>query len=145
MDVSAVISDCSGRMVGMKTSASVHRDELLSEADADRLAELMQALASPVRLRILSALRGGAITVTELTARLALGQTTVSNHLRVLRHLSLVAGDRRGRHIYYALFDKHVVELLDEAVGHIEHLPTPADGPLARSIAPALANGHPDS
>ena len=116
-------------MVGMKISPAARREELLSEADAERLAELMQALASPVRLRILSALRGGAITVTELTARLELGQTTVSNHLRVLRHLSLVAGDRRGRHIYYALDDEHVVELLDEAVGHIEHLPRSAAQP----------------
>lgn len=110
-------------MVAVKTSAMGHQGELLSEADAERLAELMQALASPVRLRILSALRGGPMTVTELTERLALGQTTVSNHLRLLRHLSLVSGDRRGRHIHYALFDEHVVELLDEAVGHVSHLP----------------------
>lgn len=109
-------------MVRVKAATPVRKTDVLSEADAARLAELMQALASPVRLRILSALRGGPLAVTELTTRLMLGQTTVSNHLRVLRHLSLVAGERRGRHILYALFDEHVVELLDEAVGHIEHL-----------------------
>ena len=113
-------------MVDVRLPARAREEELLNDADAERLAELMQALASPIRLRILSALRGGSITVTELTARLALGQTTVSNHLRVLRHLSLVAGDRRGRHIFYALFDEHVVELLDEAVRHIDHLPRSA-------------------
>lgn len=83
----------------------------------------MQALASPLRLRILSALRGQPRTVTELGEFLDAGQTTVSNHLRLLRHLSLVTGRRDGRHVHYALFDDHVSELLDEAIGHLGHLP----------------------
>ncbi|MGX5769798.1 ArsR/SmtB family transcription factor [Microbacterium trichothecenolyticum] len=95
----------------------------LSAAEAERLAEIMQGLASPVRLRILSVLRLRPSTVTELADLLAVGQTTVSNHLRLLRHLDLVSGTRDGRHIHYALFDDHVTELLDEAVGHLDHLP----------------------
>lgn len=83
----------------------------------------MQALASPLRLRILSALRGQPRTVTDLGELLDAGQTTVSNHLRLLRHLSLVTGRRDGRHVHYALFDDHVSELLDEAIGHLGHLP----------------------
>lgn len=97
---------------------------MLTDAEAEQLAEIMQALASPVRLRILSALRLRARTVTELGELLDAGQTTVSNHLRLLRHLSLVTGRRDGRHVHYALFDEHVSELLDEAVGHLEHLAT---------------------
>lgn len=95
----------------------------LSVADAERLAEIMQALASPVRLRILSALRMQAHSVTALSEQLEVGQTTVSNHLRLLRHLSLVTASRHGRHIHYSLFDSHVSELLDEAIGHLVHLP----------------------
>lgn len=98
--------------------------EPLSAAAAERLAEIMQGLASPVRLRILSVLRERASTVTELSARLEVGQTTVSNHLRLLRHLDLVNGARDGRHIHYTLFDDHVTDLLDEAIGHLEHLPS---------------------
>ena len=81
----------------------------------------MQALASPVRLRILSLLRTGPRTVTELSERLDLAQTTLSNHLRLLRHITLVTGHRVGRHIHYALFDDHVADLLDEAIGHLRH------------------------
>ncbi|MFV0433463.1 MAG: ArsR/SmtB family transcription factor [Leucobacter sp.] len=95
----------------------------LSVSGAERLAEIMQALASPVRLRILSVLRARPSTVTELAEQLEVGQTTVSNHLRLLRHLDLVAGDRDGRRIHYALFDDHIAELLDEAIGHLGHLP----------------------
>ena len=95
---------------------------VLSVTEAERLAEIMQALASPVRLRILSVLRARPSTVTELSEELGSGQTTVSNHLRLLRHPSLVVGSRDGRHVHYALFDEHVAELLDEAVGHLSHL-----------------------
>lgn len=95
----------------------------LAVGDAERLAEIMQGLASPVRLRILSMLHARPSTVTELSAQLEIGQTTVSNHLRLLRHLSLVTASREGRHIRYAVFDSHVAELFDEAIGHLEHLP----------------------
>ena len=105
-------------------SADTRRDmSPLSAVEAERLAEIMQALASPVRLRILSALSARPSTVTELSEQLQVGQTTVSNHLRLLRHLSLVTGSRDGRHIHYSLFDDHVSDLLDEALGHLAHLP----------------------
>lgn len=110
-----------GETEGQRVVAHDHWDTLSPE-DAERLAEIMQALASPVRLRILSALREGPLTVTELSDHLGAGQTTVSNHLRLLRHLSLVSGTRNGRHVSYALFDSHVEDLLAEAVSHLDHL-----------------------
>lgn len=100
-----------------------HGPNPLSVTDAERLAEIMRALASPVRLRILSVLRSRPSTVTELSNQLEIGQTTVSNHLRLLRHLYLATGSREGRNIHYALFDAHVTELLDDAIGHLEHVP----------------------
>ncbi|OJX65492.1 MAG: transcriptional regulator [Micrococcales bacterium 73-13] len=107
----------------MKATATTGSRADLSEEQAERLAEVMQALASPVRLRILSVLSEGPITVTELSERLSVAQTSVSNHLRLLRHLSLVSGTRDGRNIFYNLFDDHVGDLLHEAVGHVAHLP----------------------
>ena len=49
-------------------------------------------------------------------------QSAVSHQLRLLRHLGLVEGSRRGRSISYALYDEHVAELLDQAIYHAEHL-----------------------
>jgi len=112
-----------GTMMNMTGIETRREAGSLSVAEAERLAEIMQALASPVRLRILSALSVQPGTVTDLSEHLRIGQTTTSNHLRLLRHLSLVIGTRAGRHIHYSLFDDHVSELLDEAVGHLEHLP----------------------
>lgn len=116
-------------MVRMRIPQAAPQHGVLSESDAQRVSEIMHALASPVRLRVLSALRGGPVTVTELSERLALGQTTVSNHLRLLRDLSLVNGVRQGRHIFYSLFDEHIVDLLDQAVDHVLHLTRTASYP----------------
>lgn len=93
----------------------------ITDSEADYLAQVMGALASPVRLKILAYLRSGEHTVTSICQAINENQTTVSNHLRLLRHLSLVSGERSGRHIYYTLYDTHVVDLLDEAIGHFRH------------------------
>lgn len=94
----------------------------LDPAAAIKVAETLQALASPNRLLILTRLRQSPCTVTDLSAAVGMEQPAVSNQLRLLRALGLVAGDRAGRNIVYRLFDNHVAQLLDEAVYHIEHL-----------------------
>lgn len=111
-----------GRMVLMTTTQpGVATPSPLTAVEAERLAAVMQGLASPTRLRILSVLRTGPATVTELCAHLDAGQASVSNHLRLMRHLELVTGSRSGRHIHYSLFDKHVTAVYDEAVRHLGH------------------------
>jgi ArsR family transcriptional regulator, nickel/cobalt-responsive transcriptional repressor len=86
------------------------------------LAETMQALATPSRLRILGRLHAGPSSVNELAAAVGMEPSSVSHQLRVLRHLGLVVGRRDGRSIVYDLYDDHVGELLEQAVGHVEHL-----------------------
>ena len=93
----------------------------LSEEMAREVAETMQALATPSRVRILSRLAGGECSVGVLAGDLGMEQSAVSQQLRILRHLGLVVGERSGRQIIYALHDDHVRDLLGEAVSHTEH------------------------
>jgi ArsR family transcriptional regulator, nickel/cobalt-responsive transcriptional repressor len=94
----------------------------VSPETARSVAETMQALATPSRVRILSRLGAGACAVGELARELGMSQPAVSQQLRVLRHLGLVVGERDGRQVIYALHDEHVRSLLSEAVSHTEHL-----------------------
>lgn len=94
----------------------------LDPSSAAKVAETLQALASPNRLLILTRLRQSPCTVTDLSAAVGMEQPAVSHQLRLLRTLGLVAGDRTGRNIVYRLYDNHVAQLLDEAIYHIEHL-----------------------
>jgi ArsR family transcriptional regulator, nickel/cobalt-responsive transcriptional repressor len=94
----------------------------LSARTATSVAETMQALATPSRVRILSRLGAGPCSVGQLAREIEMGQPAVSQQLRVLRHLGLVVGERDGRQVIYALHDDHVGALLSEAISHTEHL-----------------------
>jgi ArsR family transcriptional regulator, arsenate/arsenite/antimonite-responsive transcriptional repressor len=63
------------------------------------------ALSDRVRRRILSAPgEEGELTVTDITERVgAVGRTTISSHLRVLRTSGIVRERRVGRNRYYSL------------------------------------------
>ena len=101
------------------------RDTPPARLDADSAAAVaatLQALTAPSRLLILSRLRDSAATVTQITEAVGMEQSAVSQQLRLLRTMGLVANVRTGRTITYSLYDNHVARLLDEAVYHSEHL-----------------------
>jgi ArsR family transcriptional regulator len=57
-------------------------------------------------LRILEMLVSGESSVSELTASVAVGQSLMSHHLRILREAGLVADRRRGRWVHYAIVEQ---------------------------------------
>lgn len=69
----------------------------------DECAPVLRAVAEPIRLRLLSLLREGPLHVAEITARLGVQQYQTSRHLAALLTLGLVARERRGQRVYYAL------------------------------------------
>ena len=89
---------------------------------AQKVAETMQALAAPSRVRILSRLAVGACSVNELAEAVEMSQPAVSQQLRVLRYLGVVIGTREGRSVVYELHNRHVTALLAEAISHAEHI-----------------------
>ena len=66
-------------------------------AEAARLAALLDVLGDPTRLAILRHLQGGEHRVVELTEHLGLAQSTVSQHLAILRSAGLVSTHSHGR------------------------------------------------
>lgn len=91
------------------------------EVPAEGIAEILHALSTPSRVRILLRLARGPSPVGELAAAIGMEQSAVSHQLRVLRHLGFVVGDRDGKQVCYRLHDQHVARLLREAVHHVEH------------------------
>ncbi|MCB9661511.1 MAG: winged helix-turn-helix transcriptional regulator [Sandaracinaceae bacterium] len=62
---------------------------------------VFQALADPSRRAIFESLTHGESAVKDLTARFAISQPAVSQHLAALREAGLVSGRREGRCVYY--------------------------------------------
>jgi ArsR family transcriptional regulator, arsenate/arsenite/antimonite-responsive transcriptional repressor len=78
----------------------------LDESGAQVLAGGFAALADPVRLRLLNILataEAGEVCVCDLTTPVGRSQPTVSHHLRILTEAGLVAGDKRGRWVWYRI------------------------------------------
>lgn len=96
--------------------------DLLDPRLAGQVAETMQALATPSRLRILARLYDGPASVGEIGEAIGMDGSAVSHQLRILRHLGLVTGEREGRRVRYSLHDEHVGQLMEQAMSHVEHL-----------------------
>ena len=74
---------------------------------------IFQALADPSRRAIFESLTRGEAAVGELTARFAISQPAVSQHLATLRDAGLVHGRREGRRVYYRVEPRGLTPLLD--------------------------------
>ena len=72
-------------------------DDTSAVHDATALAAVLSVLADPTRLAILSHLRGGEHRVGELAEHLGLAQSTVSQHLAILRGAGLISTHAHGR------------------------------------------------
>jgi len=78
---------------------------MMAMDEIEKLAEIFKALSDPTRLRLVKLLSegGGALCVNALAQRLAVTQSAISQHLRVLRQAGLVRGERRGSFVHYSL------------------------------------------
>ncbi|MFT3865504.1 MAG: metalloregulator ArsR/SmtB family transcription factor [Solirubrobacterales bacterium] len=122
----------------MSHGATPDPSELLDLQLAAQVAETMQALATPSRLRILACLHEGPASVSEISEAVGMDGSAVSHQLRILRHLGLVTGEREGRRVNYSLHDGHVGQLLEQAMSHVEHLRLGLADP-GRRVAAAVA------
>ncbi len=73
------------------------------DAAASAASDLLKALASPNRLKILCHLVDGEKAVGQIASLIGIRETTVSQHLALLRKDRLVASRRAGQTIFYRL------------------------------------------
>ena len=78
-------------------------DLRIEQPDTEQAAELLRALAHPVRLTILNSLRGCERAVGEIEAITGIGQPGLSQQLAVLRQANLVFTRREAKQIHYRI------------------------------------------
>lgn len=87
-----------------------YNEELFKEK-----AELLKALAHPVRLCIVKGLlENGGCNVTHMQNCLNAPQSTISQHLQKLRSLGIVKGERNGLEINYIVANPLVRKLVED-------------------------------
>lgn len=77
--------------------------------------EFFKALAHPLRIRILDVLRAGELGVSELSSRLQVEQSTLSQQLAILRKSNIVVGRKEAQNVFYSVSDPAIIRLLDDA------------------------------
>lgn len=101
-------------------------------AACQRAAAIFRALGDPQRLRILAMLEASERCVSEIAETLDDNMSAVSQRLRLLRSERIVRTRRDGKHIYYALADSHISQLVTNGLLHaLETSTSPSGGDIA--------------
>lgn len=88
-------------------------------AAEERTIQMLRALASPVRFRIVQILAAREECVCgELVEELPVAQSTVSEHLKVLKDAGIVQGTIEGVNTCYCL-DPEALQLLSQALASL--------------------------
>jgi ArsR family transcriptional regulator len=84
--------------------ASKHRAAKSSDGSDTELAALAKAIAHPVRIQILRMLADRKTCVCgDIVSELPLAQSTVSEHLRILKAAGLIIGEVDGPRVCYCI------------------------------------------
>ena len=81
--------------------------------DADKTPDVFDALAHPLRRRLLLELRTGARTASQLSDDMPVGRPAVAEHMLMLRRAGLVKVERRGRERYHYLDPRPLAQVGD--------------------------------
>ena len=131
----------------------------MNESVFVELEKLFLALSDRTRLRLLSLMSGGEVSVGYLADTLGESQPKISRHLAYLRGTGLVSTRRDGKWIFYGIddgLDRDVRRVLDTTLASIRYARPPAvieDSRAARSseseaviglddLSPAEIEGH---
>ena len=90
----------------------------VSDDAFERAASLFRTAADVSRLKLLERLADGEWCVTELAEAAGSALSTVSQQLRMLRAERIVTRRRAGKHVFYSLADRHVIDMVHNALEH---------------------------
>jgi len=83
----------------------------------EKISEVLKALAHPARLEIVSGLKINECNVSEIQEKLGLPQSTISQHLKVLKNAGVIIGRREGTKVCYKVIDQYarqIIEMLEK-------------------------------
>ncbi|MBQ1260705.1 MAG: helix-turn-helix transcriptional regulator [Clostridia bacterium] len=83
------------------------------------LADFFKVLGDTTRVSILFALDGEPMCVCDIAELLGMTKSAVSHQLKVLRQSNLVSYRKSGKNVFYSLADKHVSDIIEIALEHI--------------------------
>ena len=86
--------------------------------DFDKDSKVLKALGHPIRLKIaVGLLESDGCNVNKMVAQLKIPQSTVSQHLAILRHAGVLTHQKEGVKTCYRIADRKIVGLIKALKG----------------------------
>jgi ArsR family transcriptional regulator len=85
---------------------------LEKEEDVEKATRALKAMAHPLRLKILCALREHELPVLEIVKQVGSSQSNISQHIDILRTKDIVESRREGNKILCRVKDMQVLQLV---------------------------------
>jgi len=79
----------------------------------EEISETFKALAHPARLKMVVGLIKDECNVAQIQKALGLPQSTISQHLRVLKNADIIKGRREGTRTCYRVIDSRVRKIVE--------------------------------
>ena len=78
----------------------------------EQMSMMLKTLAHPTRLQIIAGLLKNECNVSQIQRSLDLPQSTISQHLKVLKSGGLIEGRREGTKVCYKVVNKRAKEIM---------------------------------
>lgn len=98
------------------------QEELPNELVLVELSDIFKMLGDPTRLRLIFALQGRELCVSDLSEIVQMSPSAVSHQLKTLRTQKLIKSRRDGKNMFYSLDDDHVDSIIATALIHVDEL-----------------------
>ncbi|OHB63571.1 MAG: hypothetical protein A2Y77_06520 [Planctomycetes bacterium RBG_13_62_9] len=85
---------------------------------ATHAAEVLKAVAHPLRLQIVETLQGGEKSVGEIVAALGEKQAITSQQLNLMKDKGVLASRRDGAKVYYRIANPNITRVLNCVYNH---------------------------
>lgn len=85
------------------------------------LADFFSIVGDPTRCKILFALKAQPLCVCDLANVLSMTKSSISHQLHKMKDAGVVKCERSGKQVFYSLDDRHILEIFDTALLHIQH------------------------
>jgi DNA-binding transcriptional ArsR family regulator len=102
-----------------RDKVSAVRKILITDGEANNLAETFRVLSDPTRMKIIHALSNEELCVCDIASILGMSISAVSHQLRILRTMRLVRFRKESKMVYYTLDDDHITTLFNEGLNHV--------------------------
>lgn len=92
----------------------------MNEKTAEHVAEVLKAVAHPVRLQIVAQLEAGEMCVGDIVEALGGKQAITSQQLNMMKDKGVLSCRRDGAKVYYRIENKNVIRLLNCIYNHCD-------------------------